>query len=169
MSRRSDLRTVDSHQRVTSLYCVALGNETREAVAIHVNGVDADVHKDLYAIGSVNAHGMRHEHAHGAGNRRIDDVAVGVDGAALAHHLSAEHGIGHVMHLYCTARNRRTQHVDGGVCLDACRLCRSGRSGLLFKEVKESHCSSPSRHVDLKGARRLLMTVSLPPKLVRGL
>ena len=84
-------------------------------------------------------HGMRHQNAHGAGDRRADNIAVGVNGATLTHHLGSEDGVGHVAHLDRATRDGGAQHAGGVVRLDAGRLGGRLRGGLLLEDVKESH------------------------------
>ena len=139
MAGLGDLGAVDLDHGLAGGDGVALGDEAGEAVALHVNRVDAHVAEHLKAVLAHKAHGVGHEHAHGAGDGRVDDVGVGPDGAALAHHLGAEDGIGHVGHLDGLAADGGAQHAGGLLGLDGGGLGRGGRLRLLLECVEKSH------------------------------
>ena len=139
MAGLGDLGAVDLDHGLAGGDGVALGDEAGEAVALHVNRVDAHVAEHLKAVLAHEAHGMGHEHAHGAGDGRVDDVGVGPDGTALAHHLGAEDGVGHVGHLDGLAADGGAQHAGGLLGLDGGGLGRGGRLRLLLECVEKSH------------------------------
>lgn len=142
-----DRLPVEAHQRRAGGDVIALGHEELEALAAHVDGVDADVDEDLQAIVQLQAHGVagREGHHDLAVCRCDDGVAVGVDRGALAHLAGGEGGVGDLRQRQQRAAHRRRHgQIHGGI-----RAC-IGRGG--GRGVGDGH-GGRSRSSRARGAR----------------
>ena len=81
---------------------VVLLDKAREAFALEVDRVEADVDQELGAVVEAQADGMvafRHDHRDFRVGRRDDRVRRRLDGDAVAHHFLREHLIGDFAHV----------------------------------------------------------------------
>ena len=139
----SDLGAVDLEYGLTSFDDVVGLDEALEAVAVHVDGIDANVHQNLDAAIGLQAHGVTHGDGHLAIAGSVDQVVLGPHSAALAQNLATKDGIGHVGHLDDLALDRRAQHVGAGRSRDGGRSSSCRGLSLLLEHVKQTHTFSP--------------------------
>lgn len=139
----SDLGAVDLENGLAGLHDVVGLDETLEAVAVHVDGIDANVHQNLDAAIGLQTHGVTHGDGHLTVAGSVDQIVLGPHGTALAQNLATKDGIGHVSHLDDLALDGRAQHVGASRSRDGGRSSGSRGLSLLLEHVKQTHTFSP--------------------------
>lgn len=138
-----DLGAIDLEHGLTGLHNIVGLDEALEAVAVHVDGIDANVHQDLDAAIGLQAHSVTHGDGNLAVTGSVDQIVLGPHGAALAQDLATKDGIGHVGHLDDLALDGRAQHVGASRSRDGGRSSGSRGLSLLLEHVKQTHTFSP--------------------------
>ena len=107
MARLGDLVQIEGHELLTGGNAVTLGDMGREAVALHVDGIDTDMQQNGDAV--IALHGNRmargEQSLDGSGDRRDEHALARFDGDAVPHGLAREHRVAHRLELDDRSRN----------------------------------------------------------------